>query len=189
MIATTNRNAHDGGWLVRATRRLAFALALVALCFAPAQKPTRSAPASAPLRAMTTFARRRFSCRSRAGLAGRPDLSRLYVSIRSWRSPRLCPRHELAASGGRTGRADGTIPARPSVRQRLWRAAGLGCRPKSGSILQRPTRGQGNRNISARVRDAVAQKLTLNQLAEAQRRAAAWTPIASPNLGPFSARY
>jgi uncharacterized protein len=31
----------------------------------------------------------------------------------------------------------------------------------------------------ARVRDAVAQKLTLDQLAEAQRRAVAWAPIAS----------
>jgi len=39
-----------------------------------------------------------------------------------------------------------------------------------------------------RVRDAVAQKLTLNQLAEAQRRASTWVPVASPGLGPLSAR-
>ena len=35
------------------------------------------------------------------------------------------------------------------------------------------------RDYWARVRDAVAQKLTLDQLAEAQRRAVAWAPIAS----------
>jgi len=40
----------------------------------------------------------------------------------------------------------------------------------------------------ARVRDAVAQKLTLNQLAEARRRASAWVPVASPGVGPLSAR-
>ena len=41
----------------------------------------------------------------------------------------------------------------------------------------------------ARVRDSVAAKLTLNQLAETQRRAAAWAPIVGRNFGPFSARY
>ncbi len=41
----------------------------------------------------------------------------------------------------------------------------------------------------ARVRDAVAQKLTLDQLAEAQLRAFAWAPIAIPREGPLSARY
>jgi uncharacterized protein len=41
----------------------------------------------------------------------------------------------------------------------------------------------------ARIRDAVAQKLTLNQLAETQRRASAFTPIASPDPGPLTARY
>ena len=41
----------------------------------------------------------------------------------------------------------------------------------------------------ARLRDAVAQKLTLDQLAETQRRASAWTPIASRSVGPLSGRY
>ena len=36
---------------------------------------------------------------------------------------------------------------------------------------------------------AVAQKLTLDQLAEAQRRASAWTPIASRSWEPLTARY
>ncbi len=40
-----------------------------------------------------------------------------------------------------------------------------------------------------RIRDAVAQKLTLDQLAEAQRRASAWAPIAGWGSAPLAARY
>jgi TPR repeat protein len=47
--------------------------------------------------------------------------------------------------------------------------------------------GREERDYWTRVRDAVAQKLTLNQLAEAQRRAFVWEPIASQP--PFSTRY
>lgn len=43
------------------------------------------------------------------------------------------------------------------------------------------------RDYWTRVRDAVAQKLTLNQLAEAQRRAFEWAPMASQR--PFTMRY
>src|SRR5271166_541061 len=43
------------------------------------------------------------------------------------------------------------------------------------------------RDYWARMRDAVAQKLTLDQLAEAQRRALAWALVAA--RGPLSARY
>jgi len=45
------------------------------------------------------------------------------------------------------------------------------------------------RDAWERVRDAVAQKLTLDQLAEAQRRAFAWTPVAAGRAGPVSARF
>ena len=45
------------------------------------------------------------------------------------------------------------------------------------------------RDYWSRVRDAVAQKLTLNQLAEAQRRAVAWSPIGDRIDGAVSARY
>ena len=45
------------------------------------------------------------------------------------------------------------------------------------------------RDYWVRMRDAVAQKLTLDQLAEAQRRAFAWAPIAFRREGPLSARY
>ena len=47
--------------------------------------------------------------------------------------------------------------------------------------------GREERDYWTRVRDAVAQKLTLSQLAEAQRRAFEWAPIASQP--PFTTRY
>jgi predicted oxidoreductase (fatty acid repression mutant protein) len=49
--------------------------------------------------------------------------------------------------------------------------------------------GAKQQDYFGRVRDAVAQKLTLNQVAEAQRRASAWAPIASLSMGPLPMRY
>jgi uncharacterized protein len=48
--------------------------------------------------------------------------------------------------------------------------------------------GNKQEEYFGRIRDSVAQKLTLDQLAETQRRAAAWTPVASQS-GTLSARY
>ncbi len=48
---------------------------------------------------------------------------------------------------------------------------------------------RGERDYWARVRDAVAQKLTLDQLAEAQRRAYAWTQLSLSSSNPISTRY
>jgi hypothetical protein len=48
--------------------------------------------------------------------------------------------------------------------------------------------GEKQQDYFARVRDSVAQKLTLNQLAEAQRRASAWAPIANWGVAPLPAR-
>jgi uncharacterized protein len=45
------------------------------------------------------------------------------------------------------------------------------------------------RDYWARLRDAVAQKLTLDQLAEAQARAYAWAPTPFQSSAPLSARY
>lgn len=47
---------------------------------------------------------------------------------------------------------------------------------------------RGQQDHWARMRDAVAQKLTLDQLAEAQERAFAWAPIPLRNSAPISAR-
>ncbi len=52
------------------------------------------------------------------------------------------------------------------------------------------SQARGNqRDYWARIRDAVADKLTLDQLAEAQRRALAWVPVASSGAPLVSARY
>jgi TPR repeat protein len=45
------------------------------------------------------------------------------------------------------------------------------------------------RGYWAQIRDSVAQKLTLDQLAEAQLRAYAWAPIAVRSAAPVTARY
>jgi TPR repeat protein len=45
------------------------------------------------------------------------------------------------------------------------------------------------RDYWARIRDAVAQKLTLDQLAEARQRAFDWAPIAGRRTGSIAARY
>ena len=45
------------------------------------------------------------------------------------------------------------------------------------------------RDYWSRVRDAVAEKLTLDQVAEAQRRALAWVPVAASGAPAVSARY
>ena len=48
---------------------------------------------------------------------------------------------------------------------------------------------EAERDYWTRVRDAVALKLTLDQLAEAQRRAFEWAPIGGGRAGPLSARF
>jgi len=48
---------------------------------------------------------------------------------------------------------------------------------------------RNQRDYWARIRDAVADKLTLDQLAEAQRRALAWVPVPSSGAPSVSARY
>ena len=48
---------------------------------------------------------------------------------------------------------------------------------------------RGQRDYWDRMRDAVAQKLTLDQLAEAQRRAYAWTQLSLRSSDPISTRY
>jgi TPR repeat protein len=45
------------------------------------------------------------------------------------------------------------------------------------------------RDYWTRIRDSVAQKLTLDQLAEAQNRAFAWSPVSSGREDVISARY
>ena len=167
-----------------------FALALAALCLASGAK------ADALSAGKRAFARhdyvRAASLLSVEAERGSP-VAQTYLGYmyqyglgvpKTMSSPRVgCIRRPSRAS-----RRDNSCSAFCSTKASACRRTGL--RPKSGSILAAaPRGGRGNRNISARVRDAVAQKLTLNQLAEAQRRASAWAPIAGRNFGPLTARY
>ena len=188
MIAT-HRNAQDGGQLARASRRLVFALALTALC------PVSGAKADALSAGKSAFARhdyvRAASLLSLEAERGSPvaqtylgymyqyglGVPKDYVLATSWL-------HQAAEQGEPTGQFllgllfdKGFGVPQDWVEAEVW--LNLAAAHAAGT----------QQDYFARVRDAVAQKLTLNQLAEAQRRASAWTPIASRTFEPFAARY
>jgi uncharacterized protein len=188
MIAT-NRDARGGGRLARATRRLALAFALAALCSAS------SAKADALGAGKAAFARhdyvRAASYLLPEAARGSPvaqtylgymyqyglGVPRDYVFAASWL-------HQAAEQGEPTGQFllgllfdKGYGVPQDWVEAEIW------------LDLAAAHAGARQRDYYERVRDAVAQKLTLNQLADAQRRAAAWAPIAGGSVGPLSARY
>jgi uncharacterized protein len=171
MIGKTNRNAYDGGWLVRATRRLAFALTLAALCF------VSGARADAVSAGMRAFARHDYVRAPSLLLVeaerGSPvaqaylgymyqyglGVPQDYVLATSWL-------HQAAEQGEPTGQFllgllfdKGYGVPQDWVQAEVW---------LNLAAAHAPARQQ---DYFGRVRDAVAQKLTLNQVAEAQRRA------------------
>ena len=189
MIATTNRHAHDSGWRVHAIRRFAAALGLLALCCAS------SAKADAVSAGKRAFARhdyvRAASLLLLEAERGSPvaqtylgymyqyglGVPRDYVIATSWL-------HQAAEQGEPTGQFllgllfdKGYGVPQDWVEAEVW--LNLAAAHAAGT----------QRDYFARVRDAVAQKLTLDQLAEAQRRASAWAPIASRSWGSLTARY
>ena len=180
MIAT-NRNARDGGWLVRASRRLAFALTLAALCFASGAK------ADALSSGKRAFLRhdyvRAASLLAVEAARGSP-VAQTYLGYMYQYGlgvpKRLCPGHELATSGGRTGRAYRTIPARPSVRQRLRRAAGLGC----GGSLAHPCSGARRRDAATGIFRARSRRGRPKADARSARRGAAAGGLLGANCWP-----
>jgi uncharacterized protein len=189
MIATANRNALDSGWHVRAVRCFVAALGLLALCC------TSGAKADAVSAGRRAFARhdylRAASLLLLEAERGSPvaqtylgymyqyglGVPRDYVLATSWL-------HQAAEQGEPTGQFllgllfdKGYGVPLDWVEAEVW------------LNLAAAHAGPRQQDYYARVRDAVAQKLTLNQLAEAQRRASVWTPIASPTFEPFAARY
>jgi TPR repeat protein len=188
MIATS-RSAHGGGWRVRATRRLAFALALAALCL------TSGAKADALSAGRRAFARHDYVRAAPLLLVeaeqGSPvaqtylgymyqyglGLPQDYVQATSWL-------HQAAEQGEPTGQFllgllfdKGYGVPQDWVEAEVW------------LNLAAAHAGRREQEFYGRVRNAVAQKLTLDQLAEAQRRASAWAPIASWSSAPFAVRY
>jgi uncharacterized protein len=188
MIAT-NRNAHDGGWRVRATRRLAFALGLAALCFASGVKADalsagkRAFDRHDYLRAASLL----FVEAERGSPVAQTYLGymyqyglgvpRDYVLAASWL-------HQAAEQGEPTGQFllgllfdKGYGVPQDWVEAEVW------------LNLAAARAGPRQQDYFERVCDSVAQKLTINQLAEAERRASAWTLIASRSWSSLPARY
>ncbi len=187
MVAT--RNALDGGWRVRPIRRFAAALGLLALCWASGAK------ADATSAGMRAFARhdyvRAASLLLLEAERGSPvaqtylgylyqyglGVPQNYVLATSWLN-------QAAQQGEPTGQLllgllfdKGYGVPQDWVQAEVW------------LILAAAHAGARQQDYCTRMRDAVAQKLTLNQLAEAQRRASVWAPIASQSFGPLTARY
>ena len=187
-MIVTNRNAHDRGWLVRASRRLAFALALAPLCLASGAKAdtlgsgeraflrhdyVRAAPLlAAEAERGSPVAQTYLGYMYQYGLGVPKD----YVLATSWL-------HQAAQQGEPTGQfLLGLLFDKGFGVPQDWVAAEVWL------ILAAAHAGGRQEEYFGRVRDGVAQKLTLAQLAEAQRLAAAWAPVAGRNFGPVSAR-
>lgn len=188
-MMATNRNERDGGGLLRATRRLAFALTLAALCFASGAK------ADALSAGMRAFARHDYDRAAsllvveaeRGSPAAQTYLGYMYqyglgvpqnyVLAATWL-------HQAAEQGEPTGQFllgllfdKGYGVLQDWVQAEVW-------------LNLAAARARGKRQeYFARVREAVARKLTLNQLADAQRRASTWSPIESLSLEPVPPRY
>jgi uncharacterized protein len=189
MIATVNRNALDSGWRVLAVRCFVAALGLLSLCCASGAK------ADAVSAGKRAFARhdyvRAASLLVLEAERGSPvaqtyigymyqcglGVPRDYVLATSWL-------HQAAGQGEPTGQFllgllfdKGYGVPQDWVEAEVW--LNLAAAHVTGM----------QQDYFARVRDAVAQKLTLDQIAEAQRRASAWAPIASGSWGTLAARY
>jgi uncharacterized protein len=189
MIVTANRNAPHSGCRVRAIHCFVATFVLLALCCAS------SAKADAVSAGKRAFARhdyvRAASLLLLEAERGSPvaqtylgymyqyglGVPRDYVIATSWL-------HQAAEQGEPTGQFllgllfdKGYGVPQDWVEAEVW--LDLAAAHAAGT----------QQDYFARVRDAVAQKLTLDQLAEAQRRASAWTPIASRSWEPLTARY
>jgi len=189
MITTGKRNAHDGCCRDSATRRLVFALAVAALSFASGAK------ADALSVGKRAFARHDYVRASplllveaeRGSQVAQTYLGYMYqyglgvpqnyVLAASWL-------HQAAEQGEPTGQfLLGLLFDKGYGVPQDWMEAEIWL------SLAAAHEGGKQQDYFARVRDAVAQKLTLNQLAETQRRASAWTPIVSRSGWPLRVRY
>lgn len=178
-MMTMARNARGGRWGTRGLLGLAFAMALAALCPASGAK---AGPLDAAKRA---FARHDYVraaplffgeaergspvAQTYLGYMYRYGLGvpRDYVLATTWL-------HQAAEQGEPTGQfllglmfdKGYGVPV-DWVEAEVW------------LNLAAAHAAPGQQDYFARVRDGVAQKLTLNQLAETQRRASAWAPLAA----------
>jgi uncharacterized protein len=178
-VIATNRSRRRSEWFFRAARGLASALTMATLCFASGAKAdalsagTRAFVRHDYVRAASLL----LAEAERGSPAAQTYLGYMYqyglgvpqdyVVATSWL-------HQAAEQGEPTGQFllgllfdKGFGVPQDWVEAEIW---------LSLAVAHAEAKQQ---EYYARVRDAIAQKLTLNQLAEAQRRASAWTPIAS----------
>lgn len=188
-MVASNRDARERGRQTSGGRRLTLALALAGLCLAWGAK------ADALKSGMNAFARHDY-VRAASLLAveaerGSPvaqtylgymyqyglGVPRDYVLATSWL-------HQAAQQGEPTGQfLLGLLFDKGYGVPQDWVAAEVWL-----NLAAAHARGRQQEYFS-RIRDAVARKLTLNQLADAQRQASAWAPVAGRGLGPLSAGY
>ena len=123
--------------------------------------------------------------------AGRPNLSRLFacISMVSASPETMFSAASWLHQAAEQGEATGQFPGLGLLFDKGYGVPQDWVQAEVWLNLAAAHAGARQREYFARVRDAVAQKLTLDQLAETQRRASAWTPIASWGPAPLAARY
>jgi uncharacterized protein len=189
MAAAANSHAVEGNQRAGVKRGFAFALVLSALCLAS------SAKADALTAGERAFARQDYARAAPLLLVeaerGVP-VAQTYIGYMYQRGLGV-PRDYVVAASWLNQAAEQGEPAaqfflgllfdkgfgvpQDWVQAEVW----LNLAAAQASIKQR--------DYWTRVRDSVAQKLTLDQLAEAQHRAFAWAPIVGRRDGVISARY
>jgi TPR repeat protein len=189
MVATAYQTSPEGSRRARAMPGLAFGLALVVLCLAPGAK------ADALSAGERAFARQDYAgaapvllVEAERGVA----TAQTYVGY-MYQNGLGVPRNYAVAARWLNQAAEQGEPTGQYLLGLLF-DQGYGVpqdwvEAEVWLNLAAAQAGGKRQEYFARLRDAVAQKLTLDQLAETQRRASAWTPIASRSVGPLSGRY
>ena len=189
MVATAYRIAPEGGQRAGAIRCLASALALVVLCLASSAKAdTLSAGLRAYARHDYVRAAPLLLVEAERGV----PIAETYIGY-MYQNGLGVPRDYVVAANWLDQAAQQGAPTAQFLLGLLF-DKGYGV-PQDWvqaevwlNLAASQARGK-EREYWARVRDAVAQKLTLDQLSEAQQRAFAWAPIAIRRVGPISGRY
>lgn len=189
MVATADQTSPRGGQRAGATWGLAFCLALVVLCLAA------SAKADALSAAEHAFARRDYARAAPVLLVaaerGLP-VAQTYIGF-MYQNGLGVPRDYAVAASWLNQAAEQDEPTAQFLLGLLF-DKGYGVpqdwvQAEVWLNLAASQASANERDYWARIRDAVAEKLTLDQLAEAQQRAFDWASIASRRTGSISARY
>jgi len=189
VVATADRIAPEGGQWAGGMPGLASALALVVLCLATSAKAdTLSAGVRAYARRDYVRAAPLLLVEAERGV----PIAQTYLGY-MYQNGLGVPRDYVVAASWLNQAAQQGAPTAQFLLGLLFdKGFGVPQDWVQAEVWLNLAASQANaqeRDYWVRIRDAVAQKLTLDQLAEAQRRAFAWAPIAVRREGPLSARY